>query len=96
MIGRTRRSAVISAVLPLLGEVDVEQRTLDNLLDEHRDAVDPPAAAAVKHDSDAESSRGRWINGREPAAPRSSPTDRPWRVADALRRWSRGPRRRLP
>ena len=41
----------ISAVLPMLGEVDVEQRTLEDLLDERpATAVDTPAAAAVKHD----------------------------------------------
>ncbi|GAA1122668.1 ATPase AAA [Kribbella jejuensis] len=41
----------ISAVLPTLGEVDVEQTTIEQLLDREVRAVDEPAAAAVKHDA---------------------------------------------
>ncbi|WP_246017555.1 HelD family protein [Micromonospora pisi] len=41
----------ISAVLPALGEVDIAQRTLDDLLARHPvQAVDSDRAAAVKHD----------------------------------------------
>ncbi|WP_350275261.1 AAA family ATPase [Kribbella sp. HUAS MG21] len=40
----------ISAVLPTLGEVDVEQITIERLLDREVRAADEPAAAAVKHD----------------------------------------------
>jgi DNA helicase IV len=41
----------ISAVLPALGEIDVQQRTLDALLDRFPvTATDSPAAARVKHD----------------------------------------------
>ncbi|WP_427892503.1 HelD family protein [Kribbella sp. GL6] len=40
----------ISAVLPTLGEVDVEQTTIERLLDREVRATDDPAAAAVKHD----------------------------------------------
>jgi hypothetical protein len=41
----------ISAVLPTLGEVDVEQTTIEQLLDHEVRAIDEPAAAAVKHDA---------------------------------------------
>ncbi|ADB33393.1 Superfamily I DNA and RNA helicase-like protein [Kribbella flavida DSM 17836] len=41
----------ISAVLPTLGEVDVEQTTIDQLLAVGIDATDLPEAAAVKHDA---------------------------------------------
>lgn len=41
----------ISAVLPTLGEVDVEQTTIGELLAVGTDAVDSPEAAAVKHDA---------------------------------------------
>jgi DNA helicase IV len=41
----------ISAVLPTLGEVEVQQSTLDELIGKAPvRAVDPPAAASVKHD----------------------------------------------
>jgi DNA helicase IV len=40
----------ISAVLPTLGEVDVEQTTIEQLLDREVRATDSPAAAEVKHD----------------------------------------------
>jgi DNA helicase IV len=40
----------ISAVLPTLGEVNVEQTTIEQLLDRDVRATDDPAAAAVKHD----------------------------------------------
>ncbi|KUL41104.1 HelD family protein [Actinoplanes awajinensis] len=44
--------AYISAVLPALGEVDVQQRTLEGLLSEKAPArVDDDAAALVKHDA---------------------------------------------
>jgi DNA helicase IV len=41
----------ISAVLPTLGEVNVEQTTIGQLLDREVRATDDPAAAAVKHDA---------------------------------------------
>ncbi|MEV6267109.1 AAA family ATPase [Kribbella sp. NPDC051936] len=41
----------ISAVLPTLGEVNVEQTTIERLLDREVRATDDPAAAAVKHDA---------------------------------------------
>ncbi|WP_433341543.1 HelD family protein [Micromonospora sp. CA-111912] len=42
----------VSAVLPTLGEVDVDQRTLEDLLARHPiAAVDDDAAAVVKHDA---------------------------------------------
>ncbi|MET9271790.1 AAA family ATPase [Kribbella sp. NPDC003557] len=41
----------ISAVLPTLGEVNVEQTTIELLLDREVRATDDPAAAAVKHDA---------------------------------------------
>ncbi|GAA2822382.1 HelD family protein [Kribbella solani] len=40
----------ISAVLPTLGEVDVEQTTIEQLLDRDVRATDEPAGAVVKHD----------------------------------------------
>ena len=40
----------ISAVLPTLGEVDVEQTTIESLLAREIKATDDPAAAGVKHD----------------------------------------------
>jgi DNA helicase IV len=40
----------ISAVLPTLGEVDVEQTTIEQLLDREVRATDSSAAAEVKHD----------------------------------------------
>ena len=40
----------ISAVLPTLGEVDVEQTTIEQLLDREVRATDTHAAASVKHD----------------------------------------------
>ena len=71
----------------MLGEVDVEQRTLDNLLDERpATAVDPPAAAAVKHDVRMAEVLARALDQRvrEP--------DAPLVVADGSARWrvSRG------
>jgi DNA helicase IV len=41
----------IAAVLPALGEVDVTQSTVDDLLAHRPMAEDPPATAAVKHDA---------------------------------------------
>jgi DNA helicase IV len=72
----------ISAVLPMLGEVDVAQRTLDNLLDERPPtAVDTPAAAAVKHDVRMAEVIARALDRRvrEP--------DGPLVVADGSARW---------
>jgi DNA helicase IV len=43
--------AYISAVLPALGEVEVQQSTMDGLISRVPvKAVDPPAATAIKHD----------------------------------------------
>ena len=72
----------ISAVLPMLGEVDVEQRTLEDLLDERpATAVDTPAAAAVKHDIRMAEVIARALDQRvrEP--------DAPLVVADGSARW---------
>jgi len=92
----------ISAVLPMLGEVDVEQRTLDNLLDERpATAVDPPTAATVKHDIRMAEVIARALDQRvrEPEAPLVvADGSARWRVSpDALRRLVREVRaERLP
>jgi DNA helicase IV len=54
----------ISAVLPTLGEVDVEQTTIGELLAVGIDAVDSPAAAAVKHDARMAGVLRRALYGR--------------------------------
>ncbi|MFI6829641.1 HelD family protein [Kribbella sp. NPDC050241] len=41
----------ISAVLPTLGEVDVEQTTIEDVLSIRTSSTDEPVAAAVKHDA---------------------------------------------
>ncbi|NBE79505.1 HelD family protein [Micromonospora rubida] len=57
----------VSAVLPALGEVDVDQRTLEDLLARHPIAatvVDDDAAAAVKHDIRMAAVLDRALYGR--------------------------------
>ncbi|MFI7422337.1 HelD family protein [Nonomuraea sp. NPDC049684] len=75
----------ISAVLPALGEVDVEQTTLEGLLGAYPvRAVDSPAAAAVKHDVRMAEVLRRALYGRirRPAEPAV--------VADGSYRWRVG------
>ncbi|WP_033339767.1 HelD family protein [Catenuloplanes japonicus] len=61
----------VSAVLPALGEVRVEQRTLPGLLDLEITGTDPPEAAAVKHDVRMAGvlERALWSRIAAPAAP---------------------------
>ncbi|MFI7107745.1 HelD family protein [Nonomuraea sp. NPDC050227] len=75
----------ISAVLPALGEVDVEQTTLEGLLGAYPvRAVDSAAAAAVKHDVRMAEVLRRALYGRirRPAEPAV--------VADGSYRWRVG------
>ncbi|WP_173083586.1 HelD family protein [Phytohabitans rumicis] len=80
----------ISAVLPALGEVNVRQSTLDDLLDTGADAVDTGAAAAVKHDARMAQvlRRALYANLAEPSEPLVVPDGSyRWRVSvEALRR----------
>ncbi|MEO3823979.1 AAA family ATPase [Actinomadura sp. B10D3] len=59
--------AYISAVLPALGEVKVEQATIDDLLGEPL-GEEPPAVAAAKGDARMAGvlSRALWLNVRKP------------------------------
>ena len=62
----------IAAVLPALGEVDVRQSTVDELLGRVPvRAEDPPEVAALKHDARMATvlRRGLWRRVREPAGP---------------------------
>ena len=57
----------ISAVLPTLGELDVEQTTVEQLLTNDRHQVrstDEPAAARVKHEARMAEILGRALYGR--------------------------------
>jgi DNA helicase IV len=80
----------ISAVLPALGEVNVRQSTLDDLLDTSGDAVDTDEAAAVKHDARMAEvlRRALYAGVAEPAEPLVVPDGSfRWRVSvGALRR----------
>jgi hypothetical protein len=71
----------ISAVLPTLGEVDVEQTTIDELLAVGTDSVDGPEAAAVKHDARMAGVLRRALYGRI-SAPIEAVV-----VADSSYRW---------
>jgi DNA helicase IV len=76
----------ISAVLPALGEVDVEQRTLDQLLARVPvSATDSDAAAAVKHDARMAKVLSRALHGRlsDPSGPITVPDGSfRWRVPE--------------
>ncbi|MGI5146958.1 HelD family protein [Plantactinospora sp. CA-294935] len=80
----------ISAVLPALGEVEVTQATVEDLLGTPVRAVDPPATAALKHDPRMAEVLRRALAGllRAPEEPIVvSDGSYRWRVtAEALRR----------
>ncbi|MEE6258888.1 HelD family protein [Plantactinospora sonchi] len=81
----------IAAVLPTLGEVDVAQRTLAELIDRHPvTAVDSEAAAVVKHDPRMAAVLQRAVRDRvtEPAGPLVVPDGSyRWRLpVESLRR----------
>ncbi|GAA3760649.1 ATPase AAA [Plantactinospora mayteni] len=80
----------ISAVLPALGEVEVTQATVEDLLDTPVRAVDSPATAALKHDPRMAEVLRRALAGqvRAPEEPIVvSDGSYRWRVtAEALRR----------
>ncbi|MDG4790557.1 AAA family ATPase [Micromonospora sp. WMMD1102] len=80
----------ISAVLPALGEVEVTQATVEDLLDTPVRGTDPPATAALKHDPRMAEVLRRALAGlvREPAEPMVvSDGSYRWRIsAEALRR----------
>jgi DNA helicase IV len=83
--------AYISAVLPALGEVEVQQSTVDELIGRVPvRAVDPPAATAVKHDvrMAAVLSKALWSRIRKPVEPiMVSDGSYRWRIdAEPLRR----------
>ena len=72
----------ISAVLPALGEVDVEQTTVDDLVARVPvRAVDTPAAAAVKHDPRMAQVLARALNAKI-----GKPVE-PLTVSDGAFRW---------
>jgi len=80
----------IAAVLPALGEVDVRQTTVDDLLGTPVSAVDTPDAAAVKHDARMATVLARALRRRigTPGGPLVVPDgSMRWRVSeDALAR----------
>jgi DNA helicase IV len=81
----------ISAVLPALGEVDIAQHTLDDLIARHPvQTIDTDEAAAVKHDLRLATvlSRALYAHVRAPTEPLVVPDGSfRWRVSvDALRR----------
>jgi DNA helicase IV len=91
----------IAAVLPALGEVEVEQSTVDDLV--ARVAVrgsDEPAAAAVKHDARMATvlRKALWDRVRKPVEPIVvSDGSFRWRIGEeALRRLVDGVRREAP
>jgi DNA helicase IV len=93
--------AYIAAVLPALGEVEVQQSTVDELL--ARVPVrgdDPPATAALKHDARMATvlRRALWGRVRRPTTPLSvSDGSFRWRIGEeALRRLVDDVRREAP
>ncbi|MFY1688532.1 HelD family protein [Plantactinospora sp. WMMB782] len=80
----------ISAVLPALGEVEVTQATVEDLLDTPVRGTDPPATAVLKHDPRMAEVLRRALAGliRQPEEPiMVSDGSYRWRVsAEALRR----------
>ena len=78
----------IGAVLPALGEVDVEQRTLDQLLEHRRPStMDTVKAAAVKHDARMATvlSRALYAGLGEPTGPLAVPDGSfRWRVSERV------------
>ncbi|BCB78669.1 ATPase AAA [Phytohabitans flavus] len=77
----------ISAVLPALGEVDIAQRTLDQVLARRRvTGTDSDAAAAVKHDARMASVLSRALYARlgEPSGPLTvAENSARWRIPEA-------------
>jgi DNA helicase IV len=91
----------IASVLPALGELDVRQATVDDLLARVPiRAVDPPAAAAVKHDHRMATVLARALAGRirKPTEPIMVPDGSyRWRISiEALRRVVDDVRREAP
>ncbi|HEY2793427.1 MAG TPA: AAA family ATPase, partial [Micromonosporaceae bacterium] len=80
----------ISAVLPALGEIDVTQSTVEDLLPTAPGAVDTPEAAAVKHDVRMAEVLYRALRARigKPTGPMEVPDGSyRWRISEpALRR----------
>ncbi len=80
----------IAAVLPALGEIDVAQSTIDDLLPTPVRATDRPEAAAIKHDARMATllRRALWQRLRRPEQPIVvSDGAYRWRISvDALRR----------
>ncbi len=78
----------ISAVLPALGEVDVAQRTLDQLLARRQvSATDRGAAAAVKHDPRMAVVLSRALYARlgDPSGPLTVPEGSArWRISEGV------------
>jgi DNA helicase IV len=91
----------IAAVLPALGEVEVEQSTVDNLIARvPMRGTDDPAAAVVKHDARmaAVLARALWNRVRKPVEPIViSDGSFRWRIGEeALRRTVDAVRREAP
>ncbi|MDT4989757.1 MAG: hypothetical protein QOI74_3851 [Micromonosporaceae bacterium] len=91
----------IASVLPALGELDVRQATIDDLLARVPvRAVDPPAAAEVKHDHRMAAVLARALAGRirRPTEPIMVPDGSyRWRISvEALRRVVDDVRREAP
>jgi DNA helicase IV len=80
----------ISAVLPALGEIDVTQSTVEDLLATIPTGVDDPAVAAIKHDARMAEVLHRALRKRidKPSGPMEvSDSSYRWRISiDALRR----------
>lgn len=90
----------IASVLPALGEIEVQQSTIDALLSTPVKAVDTDAAAAVKHDPRMATVLAKRLNGKvkRPEAPlQVSDGSYRWRVStEALRRVVDDVRREAP
>ena len=90
----------IASVLPALGEIEVQQSTIDGLLSTPAKATDTEAAAVVKHDPRMATVLARRLNGkiRRPEAPLTvSDGSYRWRVStEALRRVVDDVRREAP
>lgn len=90
----------IASVLPALGEIEVQQATIDALLGTPAKATDTEAATEVKHDPRMATVLARRLNGkiRRPEAPLTvSDGSYRWRVStEALRRVVDDVRREAP
>jgi len=91
----------IASVLPALGELDVKQSTVDDLVSSvPTRAVDTPAAAAVKHDARMATvlATALWSRIGRPTDPLTVPDDSyRWRIStEALRRIVDDVRRESP